>query len=155
LCICALWLSDSFRLSDNLHTECGRVVRFFPVIRQPLHRMRPGCPILSGYPTTSTPNAAGLSDSLRLSDNLHTECGRVVRFFPVIRQPAHRMRPGCPITASVIPTSHTQITPYPQKLYTCTHVPPLSSGSLFWGHIILIISEMNYPPAHIVMHMAG
>ena len=44
------------------------VVRFFAVIGQEMIQSACGCPILSGYRTSSGPVGIWLSDSLRLSD---------------------------------------------------------------------------------------
>ncbi|WP_434351384.1 hypothetical protein [Trichococcus flocculiformis] len=44
------------------------VVRFFPVIGQEMIQSACGCPILSGYRTSSGPVGIWLSDSFRLSD---------------------------------------------------------------------------------------
>ena len=69
----ALWLSDSFRLSDNLLCDRVRVVRFYSVIGQSALRACPGCPILLGYRTICFASVSRLSDSSWLSDNLSQE----------------------------------------------------------------------------------
>ncbi|PTQ84090.1 hypothetical protein C8U37_1106 [Trichococcus patagoniensis] len=87
-----LRLSDSSRLSDNLRVLCVALVRFFAVIGQHTSLMCCACPILCGYRTTYESYALGLSDSLRLSDNLRVLCVALVRFFAVIGQHTSLMR---------------------------------------------------------------
>ncbi|WP_159072130.1 hypothetical protein [Trichococcus paludicola] len=67
-------VSDSFGLSDNRIIVQGLVVRFFRIIGQPHRKLGSGCPILSGYRTTSYQFTDWLSDSSGLSDNFVHEC---------------------------------------------------------------------------------
>ncbi len=92
-----LWLSDSFRLSDNAKNIRALVVRFFPVIGQREEHSHAGCPILSGYRTTRRTFVLWLSDSFRLSDKAQNIRTLVVRFFPVIGQRAAHSQSGSPI----------------------------------------------------------
>ena len=64
-----LRLSDSFRLSDKQWSSWHLVVRFFPVIGQPMIQLACSCPILRAYRTSNDPVGVWLSDSFRLSDN--------------------------------------------------------------------------------------
>ncbi|PTQ82934.1 hypothetical protein C8U37_11511 [Trichococcus patagoniensis] len=93
----AFWLSDSFGLSDKFENICFAVVRSFRVIGQARDHMLSGCPILSGYRTSSITYALRLSDSFGLSDKLENICFAVVRFFRVIGQVRDHMLCGCPI----------------------------------------------------------
>ena len=104
----AFWLSDSSRLSDIEYDDCSLIVGFFAVIRQHTRRLRSGCRILCGYPTTRSTIVLRLSDSSRLSDNAQDDCVLVVGFFAVIRQRVRRLLSGCRILPGY-PTTRSTI----------------------------------------------
>ena len=68
-----------------------RLVRFTRVIGQVAGRLHCGCPIHSGYRTSSRTVALWLSDSFGLSDKQQDGCIVVVRFIRVIGQAAGRL----------------------------------------------------------------
>ncbi|WP_319467893.1 hypothetical protein [uncultured Trichococcus sp.] len=99
----ALWLSDSFWLSDKQQNRCIVDVRFFEVIGQAAGQMHCGCPIHSGYRTSSGTDALWLSDSFWLSDKQQNRCIVDVRFIRVIGHPPAHMLSRCPSFCFILP----------------------------------------------------